>query len=75
MTMICYGLYYVLRENFEYSEPEILSTKDKSIQTLIEEEKIEINDVKENNNYRRNKRKNNNNKKKNKVKSSKNKDK
>lgn len=45
MTMISYGLYYVLRESFEYSEPEMVSTKDKSIKTLLEEEKIVVEDI------------------------------
>lgn len=72
MTMICYGLYYVLRENFEYSEPEVLSTKDKSIKALIEEEKIEVVEPKKNKYYRKNNKKNNDKKKKKKVKSSQN---
>ena len=45
MTMICYGLYYVLRDSFEYSEPEMVTTRDKSIKTLLEEEKIVVEDV------------------------------
>ena len=40
MTMICYGLYYVFRENFDIYEPEMVSTKDKSISTLLEEEEF-----------------------------------
>ncbi len=40
MTMICYGLYYVFRENFDIYEPEMVSTKDKSISELLEEEEF-----------------------------------
>ncbi len=60
MTMICYGLYYVLRENFDYSEPEMVSTKDKSVKTLLEEEKIVIEEDKEKKKKKRNYRKDGN---------------
>jgi len=41
MTMICYGLYYVLRENIEFVKQEFSKVPDKSIKTVIEEEKKE----------------------------------
>ena len=75
MTMICYGLYYVFRENFDYTEPEMVSTKDKSLKTLLEEEEIVVEEpIRKKKNYQRRK-KTNNNKVKEKGKTSQNKDK
>ena len=42
MTMIGYGLYYVLRENEEIVLPEYSKVPDKSIKTVLEEEKIKV---------------------------------
>ena len=54
MTMISYGLYYVLRENFDYTEPEMVSTKDKSLKELLEEEEIDTRvPIRKKKNYRR----------------------
>ena len=75
MTMICYGLYYVLRENFDYSEPEMVSTKDKSLKTLLEEEKIVVTEEKKETKDYKKKKKNKSNKKDTKVKSNQKKDK
>ena len=41
MTMICYGLYYVLRENIEFETQEFSKVPDKSVKVVIEEEKKE----------------------------------
>ncbi len=40
MTMICYGLYYVLKENEEFYEIERVTTEDKSLKEIIDEEKL-----------------------------------
>ena len=54
MTMISYGLYYVLRENFDYTEPEMVSTKDKSLKELLEEDSVNIEGpIRKKKNYRR----------------------
>ena len=54
MTMISYGLYYVLRENFDYTEPEMVSTKDKSLKELLEEDSVNIEEpIRKKKNYRR----------------------
>ena len=75
MTMISYGLYYVLRENFDYTEPEMVSTKDKSLKELLEEEEIKVEEpIRKKKDYRRRK-KSNNKKDKEKGKTSQNKDK
>lgn len=71
MTMISYGLYYVFRETFDFYEPEMVSTKDKSLSTLIEEEEFVDNTPKSIKKKRRTRNKN----KSNKAKTSKNKEK
>ena len=71
MTMISYGLYYVFRETFDFYEPEMVSTKDKSLSTLIEEEEFVDNTPKS---YKR-KRRTRRNKKSNGSKTSKSKEK
>lgn len=54
MTMISYGLYYVLRENFDYTEPEMVTTKDKSLKELLEEDSVNIEEpIRKKKNYRR----------------------
>ena len=42
MTMICYGLYYVLKENEEFYEIDRVTTEDKSLNDLIDEEKLKV---------------------------------
>lgn len=39
MTMVCYGLYYVLRDNEEYIQEEYSTVPDKSLKVMIEEKK------------------------------------
>ena len=72
MTMVSYGIYYVFRETFDFYEPEMVSTKDKSLSTLMEEEEFVDNTPKS---IIRKKRKPRNRSKSNKSKTSQNKDK